>query len=86
MAAGQLIGDYAIDRVVSTPSGEVLIFENTTQSAACVADLNGDCVANAADLATLLGAWGTPAADLNEDGTTNAADIAILLGAWGACA
>jgi hypothetical protein len=46
-------------------------------------DLNGDGAVDAADLAILLGAWGTAAADLNGDGTTDAADLAVLLGAWG---
>jgi hypothetical protein len=46
------------------------------------ADLDGDGVVNAADLAILLGAWGTAGADLDGDGTTDAADLAILLGAW----
>lgn len=47
------------------------------------ADLDGDGDVGAADLAILLGAWGTPGADLDGDGTTGAADLAILLGAWG---
>lgn len=51
----------------------------------CPADLNGDNIVNAADLAGLLGAWGTAGGDLNGDGITNAADLAGLLGAWGAC-
>jgi hypothetical protein len=50
------------------------------------ADLNGDGVVNAADLAILLAAWGPAtageAADINQDGEVNAADLAILLGAW----
>ncbi|MBX3354225.1 MAG: hypothetical protein KF724_00830 [Phycisphaeraceae bacterium] len=49
-------------------------------------DLNGDCIVNGADLAILLGQWGTCtgcAADLNNDGAVNGADIAILLGNWG---
>ncbi len=48
------------------------------------ADLDGDGAVNAADLAVLLGAWGTPggAADLNGDGSVDAGDLAILLGSW----
>ncbi len=47
------------------------------------ADLNGDCLVNAADLAVLLGAWGgTGAADLDGSGAVGASDLAILLGAW----
>lgn len=51
----------------------------------CPADLNGDGQVGAADLATLLGAWGSPAADLDGNGTTDAADLSVLLGAWGSC-
>ncbi|MDZ4755822.1 MAG: hypothetical protein SGJ11_15160 [Phycisphaerae bacterium] len=48
------------------------------------ADLNGDGAVDAADLAILLGAWGTDgAADLDASGTVDASDLAILLGAWG---
>jgi hypothetical protein len=52
---------------------------------ACPADLNGDHVVNATDLATLMNSWGTPAADLNGDATTSAADLSILLSSWGNC-
>jgi hypothetical protein len=46
-------------------------------------DLNGDGAVNAADLAILLGAWGsTGPGDLNGDGTVGAEDLSILLGAW----
>ena len=51
-------------------------------------DLNGDGIVNGADLAILLGCWGTvtnPActpADLNADGAVNGADLAIQLGNW----
>ncbi|MFM1822554.1 MAG: hypothetical protein RI967_820 [Planctomycetota bacterium] len=50
-----------------------------------VADLDGDGMVNAADLAILLGAWGPGAgpADLDGDGQVDASDLAILLGAWG---
>ncbi len=52
---------------------------------ACPSDLNGDGVVDAADLAVLLGAWGTGGADLDGSGTVDAADLAVLLGAWGPC-
>ncbi|MBL9120509.1 MAG: dockerin type I repeat-containing protein [Phycisphaerae bacterium] len=54
-------------------------------AASCLpADLNCDGHVNAADLAILLGAWGSQGpGDLNADGTVNANDLAILLGAWG---
>lgn len=53
---------------------------------ACPADINGDTIVDAADLAALLGQWGAPgSADLNGDGVVNAADLANLLGSWGPC-
>ncbi len=81
----------------SNVSGEVSIFFNDgvlelpvsfSCFVLCPADLNGDGVVNAADLALLLGAWGlNPGnpADLNDDGAVNAADLALLLGSWGPC-
>ncbi len=48
------------------------------------ADLDGNGVVNAADLALLLGNWGgTGTGDVNDDGTVDATDLAELLGAWG---
>jgi hypothetical protein len=47
------------------------------------ADLNGDGIVGAADLAILLNQWGTlGTADLNGDGVVNAADMSALLSAW----
>ena len=53
----------------------------------CPADFTGDGVVDGADLAILLGAWGTndPAADLSGNGVVDGADLSILLGAWGPC-
>ena len=65
-----------------------LLVERLTCDTPYPADLNDDNVIDAADLATLLGAWGpNPGhpADLNDDGHVNAADLATLLGAWGPC-
>jgi murein tripeptide amidase MpaA len=46
-------------------------------------DLNGDALVDAADLAILLGAWGTNGpGDLDGSGSVDAADLALLLGAW----
>jgi hypothetical protein len=47
-------------------------------------DLDGNGSVDAADLAILLGAWGSsdPTRDLNADGTVDAADLALLLGSW----
>ena len=55
----------------------------------CSADLDGDGTVDAADLATLLLAWGrvppgTPA-DLNADGVVSSADLGWMIGAWGVC-
>ena len=53
----------------------------------CVADLNADHRVDGADIAVLLGSWGTSdaAADLNGDGNVGGADVTILLNAWGNC-
>jgi len=53
----------------------------------CPSDLDDDGVVNGADLAIVLGDWGTasPLSDLNLDGMVNGADLAIVLGAWGLC-
>ncbi|MBL9120113.1 MAG: hypothetical protein JNL80_09390 [Phycisphaerae bacterium] len=53
----------------------------------CLGDLDNDNDTDAADIARLLGNWGTsdPNSDLNADGTVGAPDLAILLGGWGAC-
>ncbi len=77
----------------SSPNGRHVIFRgvlNGTTEGAFLAtfddptgpDLNGDGRVDGADLAILLGAWGTAGADLTGDGTTSGADLAILLGAW----
>jgi hypothetical protein len=48
------------------------------------ADLNGDGVVDATDLAALIAQWGASgAADLNGDGVVDAADLAALIAAWG---
>ena len=54
-------------------------------SSPCAGDLNFDGMRDAADLAALLGAWGTAGADLTGDGNTDGQDLALLLGAWGPC-
>ena len=54
-------------------------------------DLNNDSVVDAADLAMLLGSWGSYGppcppyipADINGDCTVDAADLATLLSNWG---
>ena len=58
--------------------------------ASCVGDLNGDGQVDAADLAQLLGNWGSyrPCPpylpmDFDQDCTVGPADLAQLLGTWG---
>jgi chitinase len=47
-------------------------------------DLNGDDMVDGADLAILLGDWGSAGqGDLDGDGVITGADLTILLGAWG---
>jgi hypothetical protein len=47
------------------------------------ADLDGDGIVGAADLALLLGQWGgSGSGDLDGDGTVGAGDLATLLAAW----
>ncbi len=66
---------------------ETVDLDSVVLRGSCLADLNGDGVVDATDLAILLGAWGSgaPAADLDGDAAVNASDLAILLGAWGPC-
>lgn len=48
-------------------------------------DTNGDCLVNSADIANVLGDWGStalPASDVNQDGLVDGQDIAAVLGAW----
>ncbi len=48
-------------------------------------DLDGSGTVDAADLAILLGAWGTAGpGDVDGSGTVDAADLALLLGQWSA--
>jgi len=53
----------------------------------CLADQNDDGVVDAADLALVLGAWGSSGdtGDIDQNGTVDAADLAAVLGAWGRC-
>ncbi len=53
----------------------------------CLGDFNGDGAIGPADLAALLGNWGTNdiPSDLNQSGEVNAQDLAMLLGSWGGC-
>ncbi len=57
----------------------------TPDACECPADFDADGTVGPADLATLLGAWGSPDADIDGNGDTDATDLAFLLGAFGAC-
>ncbi len=69
---GSPLGD---DNRALSSSGQAYVFD-----VSLAADLNGDGCVDAADLAQLLGAWGT--VDLDSNGFTNGADLALLLGSW----
>jgi hypothetical protein len=53
----------------------------------CVGDLDGDNDTDGADIARLLGNWGSSDlnSDINGDGIVDGADLAALLGSWGPC-
>jgi Regulator of chromosome condensation (RCC1) repeat len=53
----------------------------------CPTDIDGDQTTGAADLALLLGGWGSfdPNLDISGDGVVGAPDLALLLGSWGPC-
>ena len=53
----------------------------------CVGDINGDGEVDGADMAYVLGYWGTDEAlpDLNDDGLVDAADLGLVVAAWGSC-
>ncbi len=76
------------DQVPPARSG-VVAFDFTFEVApTCSADLNDDGIVDAADLSSLLVAWGpNPGhpADLDGDGDVGPTDLALLLVAWGSC-
>lgn len=51
----------------------------------CPADLNVDGDVDGADLAILIGSWGSSNYDLTGDGIVDGADLTIVLGSWGPC-
>ncbi|MFM1822804.1 MAG: Leukotoxin [Planctomycetota bacterium] len=79
--------DYILNPGIDTPGAPNLDCDYTVEPNPCPADLDGNGSVDAADLAALLGSWGTAdaAADLDGNGSVDAADLAALLGAWGAC-
>ena len=78
--------------VGAPPIVDLGTFEFQGDATNCDADLDGDRIVGASDLAMLLSSWGTtggksgpPAADLDGDGIVGAGDLALLLSAWGVC-
>jgi hypothetical protein len=58
----------------------------------CLADINGDGMADGADLGQLLSQWGpvqpnatSDRCDLNADGRIDGADLGVMLSGWGSC-
>ncbi|MFM1804637.1 MAG: hypothetical protein RL136_1516 [Planctomycetota bacterium] len=78
---------YTIVGTARTATGVQGFILDLPRPANCGADLNGDGLVGAPDVATLLDAWGkaNSAADLDGDGLVGAADLAAMLDAWGAC-
>ncbi|MDZ4830104.1 MAG: CHRD domain-containing protein [Phycisphaerae bacterium] len=87
--------DASLDAIIANPSGFYMNIHNAAFPGGAIrgqigvplpfvlGDLNCDGAVDAADLAVLLGAWGTSGpGDLNGDGTVDAADLALLLGSW----
>jgi hypothetical protein len=71
--------------IASINLAQSLTFDIVADAAAQLdpADLNGDGSVDAADLAILLGAWGSIGpGDFSGNGSVGAEDLAILLGAW----
>lgn len=69
--------------------GAVCLNIVTKRVVACPADLDGNGAIDGADLAFILGGWGSACSgcpeDLTGDGLIDGADLAVLLGAWGEC-
>ena len=79
--------DIAANPGIDTPGAPNLDCAYTGGPNPCPADLDANGSVDAADLAALLGSWGTTGggADIDGNGSVDAADLAALLGAWGAC-
>lgn len=78
--------DDAVDIAAGTSAD--IDQDGVPDECACIADLDGNGAVNGADLAVLLGAWGSCAAcvaDLTGDGHVLADDLAVLLSSWGPC-
>lgn len=79
--------DDAID--VATGTSSDANGDGVPDECACIADLDGDGLVGATDLAALLASWGSCTRcppDLDADGEVAASDLAALLASWGLCA
>jgi hypothetical protein len=83
---GDGVDDLIIGAIFADPNGSAS-GESYVVFGRCVipADLNGDNVADTADLGILIGQFGTagPDADINGDGVVDTADLGVLIGAFG---
>lgn len=71
----------------SSPSGDSYLATWGGCPLPALGDLNGDGLVDGADLALLLGSWGSCSscpADLNGDGVVDGDDITLLFKHWGA--
>lgn len=80
----------AITRWAYEDSGDVILV-GETPPIPCPTDLDGSGRTDAADLGSLIAAWGPCApkgaclADLDGDGSISASDLGLLAAGWGAC-
>ena len=77
-------GDFNMFNGVATGS---LVRLDCGYSTPCPADLDGDGIVGASDLATVLARWGSAdvAADLDADGQVGPGDLAMMLASWNSC-
>jgi hypothetical protein len=87
--------EHAVIRAAFAPLAILALWGDSSAVGAtppcCPADLNASGTVDAADLALLLGTYGSrdpggdPSGDLDGDGVVQTSDVAILIDAWGAC-
>ncbi|MBL9149722.1 MAG: hypothetical protein JNM94_13615 [Phycisphaerae bacterium] len=77
----------AQEEIGTTTAAALVLLELMAQDASpCPPDLNGDGTVDGADLAVILGNWGSAGfGDLDESGAVDGGDLALILGAWGPC-
>ena len=71
------------DSVPIVPHGAILVAPEDAIAISMFGDLDGNGRINGADLAILLGSWGTDGkGDLDDDGDVDGSDLAKMLGNW----